>query len=371
MGEEQSKKQRTSIEDDEIDLIALLKVVWDNRKIIYYSVGVSVIIGLLIAIISPVKYKVTATLLPSEENRSSSIGGLSALAGMAGVNIGSMVGQQSIDIPAEIYPQVVNSYPFKNELIHKKFNFEEFEYSTSVYNYVLNDTIESIGKKILKYTIRLPWTLKDALINNSDTPLNTNYDVIYLSKDEERVFEYIEDLIQVEVDDGTGLVSLTVEAKEPIVTAQYVQRAVELLQEYIIDYKTKKVRENLNFIQESYLDKKVEYEKLQKQFFNYKDRHRNIISERSDPEFQRLSDEYDLVSIIYQELAKQLEQARIAVKEQTPAFSVIEPSKVPTEKSSPNRKLILIASVFIGFFIGIFVIFGKQFWITLKDNFKN
>ena len=102
------------IKDDELDLIALIKTIWNGRKTVYYSVGICVFIGLLIAFLSPAKYTASATLLPSSENKSSSMGGLGALAGMAGINLGSMMGQ-SEGIPAEIYPQVVNSYPFMNE----------------------------------------------------------------------------------------------------------------------------------------------------------------------------------------------------------------------------------------------------------------
>ena len=357
------------IKNDKIDLFALIKVLWSSRRTIYYSIGISVFIGLLVAFLSTPKYEVTATLLPSAEKSSSSMGGLSALAGMAGVNLGSMMGDAST-IPAEIYPQVVNSYPFLNEFIHEKFNYEEFAEPISLYEYELNDSIESLGKMILKYTIRLPLTLKEAFQDKDDSDLKANiYGVINLSKDEINVLKNIEDFIKVDVDDNTGLVSITIKAKEPVVTAQYVQRAVELLQEYIINYKTKKARENLDFVERSYLEKKEEYEKLQKQFLEYKDSHRNIISERLDPEFQRLSDEYELVSSIYNELAKQLEQAKIVVNEQTPAFTILEPAKVPFEKSSPNKKMILVISVILGGMIGIGIIIALRGLKNLKKKF--
>ncbi|MCU4165501.1 Wzz/FepE/Etk N-terminal domain-containing protein [Carboxylicivirga caseinilyticus] len=350
------------IKDDEIDLIALAKVIWEGRRIIYYCVGIAIFIGLLIAFLSPAKYTVSATLLPSAEKKMSSMGGLGALAGMAGINLGSMMGQ-STGIPAEIYPQVVNSYPFLNELIHEKFNFEEYEQPVSIYEYVVNDTIESFSSQIAKYTIRLPWTIKEAIFSrNENKTTTTDFGVLNLSEEEVMALESVKELIQIEVNQETGLVSLTVESREPIVTAQYVQKAVELLQQYIIAYKTKQSRENLKFVQVSYEEKKAEYESLQKNIFNYKDRHRNLVSERLDPEYQRLSDAYELSSSIYNELAKQLEQAKIAVKEETPAFTILEPAKVPIEKSAPKKKIILVLSVFLGGFIGVCFVFGKLIW---------
>lgn len=64
---------RPIIKDDEIDLIALIKTIWDGRKTIYYSVGVCVFIGLLIAFLSPAKYTASATLLPSTQDKSNSM----------------------------------------------------------------------------------------------------------------------------------------------------------------------------------------------------------------------------------------------------------------------------------------------------------
>ena len=61
------------IKDDELDLIALIKTIWNGRKTVYYSVGICVFIGLLIAFLSPAKYTASATLLPSSENKSSSM----------------------------------------------------------------------------------------------------------------------------------------------------------------------------------------------------------------------------------------------------------------------------------------------------------
>ncbi len=358
------------IKDDEIDLIALIKTIWNGRKIIYGSFGICVFIGLLIAFLSPAKYNASATLLPSSANKSSSMGGLGALAGMAGINLGSMMGQ-SEGIPAEIYPQVVNSYPYLNEFIHEKFRFEEYEKPISIYDYVNADTIPSLVSQITKYTIKLPWTIKNAIFSGQDkidSYSMSDLEVINLSEEELNALGAMFELLQISVDDKTGLVYVSVEVEEPILAAQYVQKAVELLQEYIIEYKTKQAREKLNFVQERYNEKKLEYEETQLAYFNYIDSHRNIISERRNPDLQRLSDAYDMASIVYKELAQQLEQAKIAVKEETPVFTVLEPAKVPFEKSAPNKKVIFVLSVFLGVFIGVSVIFGKLVWFNVKSK---
>nr|WP_319401191.1 Wzz/FepE/Etk N-terminal domain-containing protein [uncultured Carboxylicivirga sp.] len=359
------------IKGNEIDLIALARTIWEERKIIYNSIGVVLVLGIMVAFLSPVKYTVTATILPSVQKKSSSVGNLSALAGMAGINLGSMMGESN-GIAAEIYPRIVNSYPFLNEFIHEKFNFKDYRDALSIYEYVLKDTVGSFGQQLLKYTIHLPWTIKNKVFSSRiEGDGMQNYGVLSLTEDEVKAYQFIEDLFMVSVDDQTGLVSLTVVSDEPILTAQYVQKGIELLQRYIIDYKTKQARENLNFIQARYDEKRVEYQRLQKVVFNYRDSHRNVIAERLDVEYQRINDEYELISSIFNELARQLEQSKIAVEEQKPAFTVIEPAKIPIKRSSPKRISIIVVSLFIGLFGGISLILIKLLIANLKKGWGN
>ena len=52
-------------------------------------------------------------------------------------------------------------------------------------------------------------------------------------------------------------------------------------------------------------------------------------------------------------LATQLEQAKIKVKEETPVFTVLEPVKVPVNKSRPKKLFVVLGSLFIGVIVGI------------------
>ena len=362
--EEQSLK---IINGDEIDLIALAKTIWNGRKTIYYSVAISVVIGLIISFTAKPKYEASATLLPSaEKDMMGSMGGLGALAGMAGVDIGSMMGGPASGIPAEIYPSVVESYPFKKTMVHQKFHFEGYERPISLYQYTVEDSIESFGEMVMKYTLKLPWTIKNAFKEES-IPDTTDYGVIALSEEEVFAMEAVQEVIVVEVDKKTGLINVSAEAREPILVAQFVQKAVDLLQEYVIKYKTKQSRENLEFIQARYEEKKVEYEKARLVFFQYQDQHRNMVSERINLEHARLKENFEMVAGVYSGLATQLEQAKITVKEQTPAFTILEPVKVPIGKSSPKKKILLVLSIILGGVLGISIILGRIVFCKVRN----
>jgi uncharacterized protein involved in exopolysaccharide biosynthesis len=56
---------------------------------------------------------------------------------------------------------------------------------------------------------------------------------------------------------------------------------------------------------------------------------------------------------LYGELAAQLEQAKISVKETMPVLTVINPVTVPYKKSKPQRAMILMAFTFLGGVLGI------------------
>lgn len=364
--------ERPIIKDDEIDLIALAHTVWDSRRVIYYSVAAAIIIGLLVALLSPEKYSTSATILPQTEGKSNmgGLGNLGGLASMTGINLNSVMGGGS-GIQPDLYPRVIQSYPFLNDLVHHPFDYEEETEPVSIYDKMLKDTVPGFGASLVKYTIRLPWTIKNAIFSKKEElslgiESSGASEIKRMSEKEKEIFESMVGKITVNVDDETGLATISAEMEEPLLAAQVAQETVELLQKYIIAYKTRQARNNLEFIEARYNEKKAEFEAARAAFFNYRDRNRNVIQERTDMRYQELSDAYNLASQVYQRLAEQREQAEIAVKQDTPAFSIIEPVKVPLEKSAPKRSLILVVSVFLGGFIGLGIIFGRMVWRKVK-----
>ena len=55
---------------------------------------------------------------------------------------------------------------------------------------------------------------------------------------------------------------------------------------------------------------------------------------------------------LYGELATQLEQAKINVKETTPILTVVNPVTVPYQKSKPKRSMIIVGFTFLGIVLG-------------------
>ena len=356
------------INNDEIDLIELFRTIWRGRKIIFYSVGICFFIGLVIGFTSPKIYTSSATLLPSADKKGAAgLGGLNSLAGLAGVNLGSMLGQDGAGIPVALYPKVVKSIPYLRELMHEKLEWEKYPQPMSIYEVAcLKNKETSVGSIVMKYTLKLPWTIYHSLSDSPDNSekkgeddsLNVSDHLISLTTQELSAIAMLSKAIEVDPDKKSDLVLLKVEMKEPLLSAQLADKAVKLLQRYIIDYKTKQSREKLNFVEDRMMEAKQDYETSRNKLFYYQDVHRYMIDERVNFEYQNLMDAYEMSSSIYKGLAQQLEQAKITVKEETPVFSVLEPVVVPQLPSAPRKILILAVSIFLGGFLGvIFLLF--------------
>ena len=157
---------------------------------------------------------------------------------------------------------------------------------------------------------------------------------------------------------------------EALASAQLGQRAQELLQQYITEFKIKKAKANLDFIQQRYDETTRKFEAAQEKLATFRDRNRNVSLAIAKTEEERLNSQYNLIYSIYSELAKQLEQAKIQVKQDTPVFTIIEPISVPTKRSKPNRPMILFIWLFLGGVIGTGIVFGKDFIEPLKKKWK-
>ena len=112
------------IKEDKIDIIALVKTIWDNKLIIIKTTVVFLFAGLFIAFFSPKKYLVNSLMVPQISTGKSQLGGLSSLAAIAGFNLDMNMGSELSPV---IYPKIIKSIPFKKELMQTKLN-KRFDY---------------------------------------------------------------------------------------------------------------------------------------------------------------------------------------------------------------------------------------------------
>ena len=127
----------------------------------------------------------------------------------------------------------------------------------------------------------------------------------------------------------------------------------------------------LDFALKQYSDKKESYEKLQDERAVFVDKNINISSSLFQNKLSRLESELNISESIVEQLASQVEQAKLQVNKDTPVFTTIKPVTVPYERSAPKRTLIVIVFGFLGlvFTIGYVLVKepAKQILNTIKS----
>ena len=194
--------------------------------------------------------------------------------------------------------------------------------------------------------------------NNKDEPLNNT--LFEVTKEDKYLFEFLAQVLTIDVDDQEGLVSISVELADRMVAAQLAQAATDLLQSNIIAFKSQSARNNLDFIRGQYESKRQEFEEIQDSIAIFKDKNLNITSSLYQNQLSRLESQFTVISSVFQELAGQVEQAKIQVNKDTPIFTIIEPVSVPLERSKPRRIMIIIIWMLLG------CIFSSG-WVLVKS----
>ncbi len=368
---EQIKTNPQSVESDEIDLIALAKTIWVGRKFIITVIVIFAFIGLAVAFLSPKEYTASTTMVPQISNGKSSLGGLSSLAAMAGFNLN--LNMETNELSPYVYPQIVESVPFQLEIMNTPFTFSDVDHPVSIYEYYTDIAKPGILSLLKKYTLGLPGAIVKAIRGkqNNETGNFADKNTIELTQDQEGIRKFISENVTLETNDKEGYVVLSSRFHEPKLAAEVGQKAQELLQQYITEFKIEKASAQLEFVKERCAEKKKEFELAQNNLASFRDQNKNVTSARARTEEERLQSDYQLAFDVYSQLAQQLEQAQIRVKEDTPVFSILKPVVVPIEKSSPNRPMVLIIWIFVGGVIGIGWIFGKQFLDTIKERWNS
>ena len=349
-----NQDQNRISQEDSIDVIALLTTLWQSRKFIVKTILIFFVFGVLIALLSPVKYKASTVFVPQLGSEVKAPSGLSSLASLAGINLSS--GNQGGDISPLLYPNLSSNIPFKLALLSAPIT-EDTSDTLDVQFYLLSQKSGiNILSTIKKYTIGLP-----GLLFSSDTNTSSSQSsLISLTEEEEELVEMLSEKYTVSVNEKEGYVAVSALDKNPVIAAELVRIITANLQDEIIQKRLEKVQNNLDFTQNQYNQKKLEFEKIQDRLARFKDRNQNISSSLFLNELERIQAEYSIALNVVTELATQVESAKLRVNKNTPIFSVIDTVTVPTQREYPKRKNIVVLFLFFGFVIASTYILVKQ-----------
>lgn len=375
--EEQHNQTVAPQEEEEkgLDIMAIVRQLWEGRKTIFITLGIFLVLGIVAALTMKRTYSVQTVMVP--QVGSDSKGSLGGLAALAGFDLGST--SNNGELSPIIYPQIVSSVPFSLEMMHTPLHFEKCDTMISMLDYKLAGYDKpSVMSYILKYTVGLPGTIIGAI--RGEQPEETyptsgdsaNADApkpVVLSKDEEKMMKSMGQLLSLTVDKKEGYITLVANGSEPVQTAELALKAQQLLQDEITRFRTEKSQSELDYIQARYDEAKEEADRYQVALASATDRSQYVTTTTAGVGKARLQSKYNVSNTVFMELAKQLEQAKMKVKKDTPSFSIIQPVTLPTQPSNSRAKT-LIVWLFLGIVVGCGIVLARGYWPKVKTMLK-
>ena len=349
---EVSKQQ---VNEDEIDLIELLKKVYLEKKFILKTSILAALFGIVYALFQPNEFTSSTTFIPQLSSGVKAGGSsLSGLASLAGINIGSM--ESSSEFPPTLYPQVVNGIPFQLDLLSSQIKVGNE--TSNVKNYFLEKSSFNIFSTIKKYTIGLPALILSSFKDQQVS--SVEFDIYSVTEDDKKLFEMLGKSLSLSINEKEGFITISYTDSNKNIAAQITQTAQNLLQEKIIEFKNRSSKEMLDFALKQYSEKKESYEKLQDERAIFVDKNINISSSLFQNKLSRIESEVNISESIVQQLASQVEQAKLQVNKDTPVFTTIKPVTIPFERSAPKRSSIVIIFLFLGFVLSCGYVLVKE-----------
>lgn len=362
MQETQNTEIQTTDKQD-FDLLEVVVTLWNNRcKIIKWGL-IGAVIGILVAFSIPREYAASVKLAPEVEYGRRSSGSLGSLASMAGLNSGS---SGSDAVYPEIYPDIVSSIPFITSLFDVEVETINGK-KMNVKQYIKNETSSPWWNVVLG----LPGKLIGKFKTPEAIPERHTLDNFHLTRGETQLVNQISSRVSASIDDGTDMVSIDVKMQDPLVAAMLADTVVSRLQNFVTDYRTNKVRKDLEYAVKINKEAKQEYYRAQQALADYSDRNQGLATQSARIARDRLENEAQLAFTLYNQTARQVQSAKAAVQAKTPVYVTISPSTVPNKPASPRRVLILIGFTFVSALLcAAWIAFLKPLLEDFKANKK-
>jgi uncharacterized protein involved in exopolysaccharide biosynthesis len=167
--------------------------------------------------------------------------------------------------------------------------------------------------------------------------------------------------VKARVDRSTGIVTLTVKAREPKLAADIANRMVVILERFNLERRQSQSREQARFTRERMVEAADELRQAEAAQLRFLEANREY---RGSPvlEFQsgRLQRAVDLKQEVYVSLVKAYDEARIAEVRDTPVITTIDSAVAPVRPSAPRPVLNVAIAVLAGGVIAFVLVFLLQ-----------
>lgn len=339
-------------EEISLDFKALFRIIWKEKWWIILITALMTGLGIIYALRAREEFEARGRILPEVQTKGS--GGLSQFAGiasLAGVDLSSMGGGSVDAVRPDLYPDVINTTPFYLELFktqvytreNKKMAFEQY------FHEVIEEGKEPKEAFLKKYPVK-----EDG--------------IIVVNRLDEARLKNLRQRISANIDKKSGVISINAKMPDPVVAAGITRFAMEYLMNYVKNYRTQKLRQDVDYLGQQVAASRGKYYSTQEKKARYTDQFQDMRLQSADVQRERIESEYRLSSSFYNELLKKYEEAKFKLHQETPVFQVLEPPVVPVLKSEPKRAVISLVFMILGgvMALGIVLIKGKNWKAVVK-----
>tara|TARA_B100000900_G_scaffold315140_1_gene274007 strand:- start:14622 stop:15572 length:951 start_codon:yes stop_codon:yes gene_type:complete len=316
MQEDHSKKYSKDF-DDEIDLRELFNVLLNGKRIIISLTAFVSIIAVIVSLLLPNIYVSKALLVPVNPSSdiTRALGGYSAIAGLAGVNIPSGVDEGNSQKAIE----KINSLSFFENNILINIHLPDLM-AVKSWNYETNELVYNENT----YDIKTSAWVRDFSYPQQQIPsAQESYEI------------FKEEHLSLSEDKNSGFITLSIKHKSPFVAKQWAELIVDEVNNF---YRLKDKLESEKAV--SYLNEQISLTSLS-----------------------------EIKEALAQLLQEQTKKLALIEANKFYVFDYIDPPAVMEEKSEPSRALICILGAIFGGMLSILLVLIRHYVFTDKDVF--
>jgi len=344
------------------------KIIWNDlrkhKKTFYRVLPITFVVAAIYSLSLPNFYKCTVKLSPEMSTSRRGSSGLAALASNFGINLGQTVGGMGTEaLFPTVYPELMNSTDFKISLFPVPITLEPKEEGDSVrtmtyYDYLKDEQKSPWWSKAIGGTMKFIF----GLFKSEEEPTEDKvFNSFRLTQEQSKIVEAINKKVVCDVDKKTMVITIEVSDQDPLVCATIADSVKTRLQNFITDYRTSKVRVDLEFNKKIYAEVKERYEKARQEYSEYMDANHGVVLYTVRQKQTDLENEMQLQYNAFQQVATALLQAEAKVQEETPAFTTLQSATVPVKKAGPSRAKICLIWLFLAFL-------STSVWLLHKEG---
>ena len=306
----------------------IVRTLWQERYKVFLIMVIFAGMGTLGALLIESEFRSEARIMPEMNNESGDV--LKRLA----------VSMEAIR--PDLYPKILQSTPFILYLIDQSVITTDGKFQ-NLAQFLLSDDN--------------PWFWNQLGLGKTNKslplPINKIGGIVCLSNSQQELVEDISERVNVEFDTHSGIITISAKMPDANVAAAVAQLTLTYLTKYVTDYRTEKARHDLRFYRQQ-LDKAAKrYRKAQFNVFQYNDHHKNVVMLATTIDRHNMEAELTIAQVLYSELSRQFEQAKLNVQIRTPIFKVLEPPRVSFNQTSSKQVIVVILFTVLGLVLGI------------------